>query len=157
MSNYVKQNLGKNEAIVKIADRNPLSLVISWVLGILFCWLLFIPLIKAIIATIRFTHVELGITNKRLIGKTGVVNTQAMDCALNKIQNVSCTQKFWGKIFNYATIEVNTAAGKFLFHAIKDADHFKGMIMAQIDQYEEDRIAQQASQMAQAMSSVLGK
>lgn len=154
---YVEKNLGKNEVIVKKADRNALFLVGTWVKGILLCWLLLIPTIKAIAATIRFTHVELAITNKRIVGKVGVFNTMSLDAPLNKIQNVSDKQTFFGKIFNYSTININTAAGEYTFDCIKSGAQFKGMIMAQIDQYEEDRIAQQATQMANAMAGVINK
>lgn len=154
---YVEQNLGKNEVIVKKADRNALFLLGAWIKGILLFWLLLIPTIKAIAATIRFTRVELAITNKRIIGKVGVFNTKSLDTPLNKIQTVGAKQTFFGKIFNYSTITIDTAAGKFEFDCIKSGDNFKGMVMAQIDQFEEDRIAQQANQMANAMAGVIGK
>lgn len=69
---YVENNLGKNETIVKKADRNGLFLLATWIKGILLCRLLLIPVFKAIIATIRFTHIELAITNKLVIGKVVV-------------------------------------------------------------------------------------
>lgn len=152
---YVEQNLGKDETIVRKADLNSLFLLSTWLKGILLCWLLLIPTIKAIIATVQFHHIELAITTKRVIGKYGVMNTKALDSPLNKIQNVSVTQQFFGKIFNYSTIQINTAAGEYQFGAIKNGDAFKGMIMAQIDQYEEDRLNQQANKMAQAMASAI--
>lgn len=155
MGKYVENNLGKNEVIVKKADRNGLFLVSTWIVGILFCWLLLIPFVKAIIKTVQFTHVELAITNKRVVGKVGVANTKALDAPLNKIQNVSVTQKLGGKIFNYATVTINTAAGEYNFGAVKNANAFKGMLMAQIDQFEEDRLKQQANQMAAAMASAI--
>lgn len=154
---YVEKNLGKNEAIVKKADKNGLFLLGAWIKGILLFWLLFIPTIKAIAATICFKNVELAITNKRIIGKVGVFNTKTLDAPLNKIQNVSENQKFFGKLFNYSTIAINTAAGEFCFDCIKSGAQFKNMILAQIDQYEEDRIAQQANQMANAMAGAINR
>ncbi len=155
MGKYVENNLGKNETIVKKADLNGLFLLSAWIKGILLFWLFLIPTFKAIIATVRFKNIELAITNKRVVGKVGVANTQALDAPLNKVQNVSVTQGFWGKIFNFGTVRIDTAAGKFEFGAIKNADAFKGMIMSQIDQYEEDRVKQQAAEMANAMSAAL--
>lgn len=156
MGKYVDRSLGKNETVVNAAALNKLFLVGTWIKGILLCWLLLIPTIKAIVATVRFFHIELAITNKRVIGKIGVLNTKAMDAALNKIQNVSVTQPFWGKVFNFGTVQIDTAAGKFTFEAIKNADSFKNMVLAQIDQYEEDRVKQQAAEMASAMASAMG-
>lgn len=155
MGKYVDRSLGKNETVVNTAKLNKLFLVGTWIKGILLCWVLLIPTIKAIIATVRFFHIELAITNKRVIGKVGVLNTKAMDASLNKIQNASVTQPFWGKVFNYGTVQIDTAAGKFTFEAIKNADAFKNMLLAQIDQYEEDRVKQQAAEMASAMASAM--
>lgn len=157
MSKYVENNLGKNETIVKKADLNGLFLVGAWIKGILLCWLLLIPTVKAIIATVRFKNIELAVTTKRVIGKVGVANTQALDAPLNKIQNVSVTQPFFGKIFNYGTVQINTAAGEYRFGAIKNADAFKKMIMSQVDQFEEDRMKQQADQMAKAMAGAISR
>ena len=154
MANYVENHLGKNETIVKKADRNGLFLVGTWIKGILLCFLI-VPFIKAIIKTVQFINVELAITNKRIIGKVGVASTKSLDAPLNKIQNASVTQTFFGKIFNYATVRIDTAAGKFEFPAIKNGEKFKSMLMAQIDQYEEDRVKQQAAEMANAMSAAL--
>lgn len=155
MGKYVEQNLNRNEEIVKKAELNMLSLVMAWVLGILFFWLLFIPLIKAIIATVKFCNTELAVTNKRVIGKVGVLDSKALDAPLNKIQNASVSSTLGGKIFNYGTISIQTAAGAFTFTGIKNADAFKGVVMAQIEQYEEDRVKAQAQEMASAMAAAI--
>lgn len=155
MGKYVENNLNRGETIVKKAELNSISLVMTWVFGILFFWLLFIPLIKAIIATIKFCNTELAITNKRIVGKTGFANSGSLDAPLNKIQTASASTKFWGKIFNYGTVTINTAAGAFTFTGIKNADGFKGLVMAQIEQYEEDRVKAQAQEMASAMAAAI--
>ena len=157
MGKYVESNLGKNETVVKKAELNALFLLMTWLKGILFCWLLLIPTIKAIIATVRFCHIELAVTNKRVIGKSGVFNTSSLDAPLNKIQNASVKQKFWGKIFNFGDVRIDTAAGTYNWYGVKNVDNFKGILMSQIDQYEEDRVKQQAQEMASAMASVLNK
>ena len=157
MGKYVENNLGKNETVVKKAELNWLFLVTTWLKGILFCWLLLIPFIKAVITTVKFFNIELAITNKRVVGKIGVFNTEALDAPLNKIQSVKVTQNFWGKIFNHGKIHISTAAGEYLFFGVKNADAFKRMLMAQVDQYEEDRVKQQAEEMAKSMASVLNK
>lgn len=155
MGKYVEQHLNRNETIVQKVTLNPIKLVISWVFGILFCWLLLIPLIKAIKATIIFCHIELAITSKRVIGKVGVFNTKTLDAPLNKIQNTSTESKLAGKIFNYGTIIINTAAGEFAFPGVKNVEAFKGVLMGQIEAYEEQRLKDQAQQMATAMASAI--
>ena len=154
---YVENHLNRGEQLVKKADRNGLFLLGAWIKGILLCWLLLIPTIKAIIATVRFKYVELAITNKRIVGKIGVANTDTLDAPLDKVQNVGVTQKLFGKLFNYGTVEIVTAAKKYEFGAIKNAEAFKGMVMSQIDQFSEDKMKQQAEMMAQSMAGVLNR
>ena len=153
MSNYIEENLNRNEKIVEKAKLNALALVPIWICGMLFFWLLLIPTIKAIAATVRFKSTELAVTDKRVVGKVGVFNTKSLDAPLNKIQNASVTRTFWGRVFNYSTIKISTASESdgCYFPYIKSADAFKGMIMNQIEIYEEDRVKEQAKQMANAM------
>ncbi len=157
MGKFVENNLTKNEKIVKECKPTMLFLIPKWIFGILFCWLLLIPLIKAIIATVQVCNIELALTNKKVAGKVGVANTKTMDIPLNKIQNVAVTQKLGGKIFNYATIEITSAAGKFTYMGMKNAEDFKRAVIAQQDQFDEDRLKEQASQMANAMASAIKK
>lgn len=142
MGKYVENNLGRNETIVKKADKNWLTMIFS---------------ILNIKKVVRFASWELAITNKRIVGKIGLLSSNALDAPLNKIQNVSVSNGLWGKIFNYGTVKINTAAGWYSFPGIKNPNNFKTMIMNQIDQYEEDKIKQQAAEMAKSMASVLNK
>lgn len=155
MGRYVEQNLTRNEKVVKNAELNPLSLIGSWILGIMFCWLLFIPTIKAIKKTAIYCNTELSITNKRIIGKVGIANSKSLDAPLDKIQNASVSSTLGGKIFNYGTIQIDTAAGKFLFRNIKNADSFRNMITVAIDEAEEEKVKHQAEEMAAAMAAAM--
>lgn len=155
MGKYIEQNLGRNEAVVKNAEMNPLFLLAAWLGGILFFWMLLIPTVKAAIKTAVFFNTELAFTNKRIVGKIGVVNTKSLDAPLNKVQNVSVSSDLFGKIFNYSTVCITTAGGNLNFAGIKNGDAFKGMLMEQIDKFEEDRVREQAQQMASAVSGAI--
>ena len=155
MSKFVENNLNKNEEIVLKAKLNPIFLVGKWIVGILFCWLLLIPFFKAIGATITYCNTELAITNKRVIGKVGFADSKSLDAPLNKIQSSSSGSTLFGKIFNYGWVKIDTAAGKFTWSGVKSADAFKRTLMGQIEQYEEDRVKEQAMQMAEAMKGAI--
>lgn len=155
MAKFVESNLTKNEKIVKECKHSGLFLIPVWLKGILLCWLLLIPTIKAIIATAEHFKIELALTNKKVAGSVGLFNTKTMDIPLNKIQNVSVDQKFWGKIFNYATITITSAAGSFRYHGMVNAEDFKRSVLAQQDQFDEDRLKEQATQMANAMAGAI--
>lgn len=62
MGKFVENNLIKNEKIVKECKPTMLFLIPKWIFGILFFWLLLIPLIKAIIATVQVCNIELALT-----------------------------------------------------------------------------------------------
>lgn len=157
MGKYAERSLRKNEKIVQECKPNKLSLVGSWIIGILFFWLLFIPLIKAIKNTIILNKQELVLTNKRLIMRAGFGNTASLDVPLDKVQNIAIAQPLWGKIFNYSSIDISNAAGTAGFRWMKGADAFKNAVLAQQEQFEEDKMAEQAQKMASAMASVLNK
>ena len=151
MRRYVENHLYDNELIVEVARRDKWALVGKWILGILFCWLLLIPLIMAIVASVRYAHTEFILTNKRLVRKSGVIHRRAFDVPLNKILNVYVETTFWGRVFNANKIRITTAVG-VIVDKVRDADKFKGAILNQIDMFEETRLARQASWTAQAMA-----
>ena len=67
MSAYLKKKVvGVTETIRITPKKNAIFLVLKWIWGILGCWLLLIPLIRAIAETIRFCHTEYLITDKNV-------------------------------------------------------------------------------------------
>ena len=150
MSRYAERYLNENEWVVEVAPRDKWGLVGWWILGILFFWLLFIPLVKAIKETVVYNCTELVLTNKRLICKQGVFHVRSKDIPLLKIQGVYVDIGFWGRIFNFGTIHIDTEYGHISFD-LQDADDFKASILGQIDRFELDRLADQSLWTARAM------
>ena len=154
MSKYVVNNLIKNEEIIIKAKFSKINITFKMIGGILFFWLLFIPLVKAIISTVKFNSRELAITNKRVIAKKGVFNTKVFSAQLDKIQNITISQDFWGKVFKYSTIDINTASEEedaFRFKYVKDADKFKSYINEQIDINQKEQLNEQLVKIAAKM------
>ncbi|MBR2634731.1 MAG: PH domain-containing protein [Clostridia bacterium] len=153
MKAYVKSNLCCGETVVREAALSAAPLVGKWIFGILFCWLLFIPLISAIIATIKHKNIELAITDKRAVGKTGVIRTQSLEAPLSRVQNVSIYQGFWGKVIGYGTLRLDTAAGKYVFEYVKDPYSFKNTLFEQIERCENNRMRYLAAEIAASISA----
>ncbi len=129
MSYISKRILTKDELIMIKPEKNPIFLVLKWVWGILGCWLLFIPTIQAIKATIKFCTTEYLVTNKRALEKYGWVATQTDDIMLNKVENVTVTYSFWGRIFNYGNICIQGAnQNNVNFNCVMDAEWTKRQI-----------------------------
>ena len=151
MSNYISTNLGKDEQIVYQAQVPISMLAIPIIVG----GLLAIPtvglgLLIAVPAIITYTTTELAITNKKVIGKTGMINTSALDSPLNRIDNVSVNVGLLGKILGYGKLEIRTTAGVKSF-VIDKPELFKNKIFDQIDQFEEDKVTKQAEKIASAV------
>lgn len=154
MSKYVEKNLIKNEEIIIKAKFSKIIITFKMIGGILFFWLLFIPLVKAIYFAFNLNSSELAITNKRVIAKKGVFNTKVFDAQLDKIQNITISQNFWGKVFKYSTIDINTASEEenaFRFEYVKDADKFKSYINEQIDINQKEQLNAQLVKIAAKM------
>ena len=127
---YIDRNLTKGETVVLRARPSMFGLVFAWVLTVAVAIIAFIAkseigensemvgimigisvgivaiilLIKAIKLTISFICAELALTNKRVIGKSGFMTSGSVDLPLDKVQSISVSSKFLGKIFNSGNI-----------------------------------------------------
>ena len=110
-----------------------------------------IGLIWIIKDLIKFFTTKLIITNKKINGKTGLINTNELDSPLNKINGVQVKQGLFGKIFNYGTVSITTASTAFNFDYIDKPNEFKNILNNQIEKYDDDRIEKQAKKIAKAM------
>lgn len=133
MSNFLENDLGRNEQVVLVGKLHILT-ILPW-------------------HFIRYATTKLGFTNKRVVGKVGFIKKQSLDAPLNKINNVGVSQGLFGKIFNWGTVEIDTSSGKYYFPCIVKPNEFKNKLMAQVDQFEEDRLTAQAQQLANAIKN----
>lgn len=108
----------------------------------------FIWMIKDII---KFFTTKIIITNKRIRGKTGLINTNELDSPLNKINGVQVEQGLFGKLFNYGTISITTSSTVFHFDMISKPQDFKNILNNQIELYDNERIQKQAKEIAKAI------
>lgn len=105
MSNYAETNLTNNEKIILKAKKSFIAIFPHF---------------------IRFLTTELALTNKKVIGKVGLIRTHSVASALNKIQNISISSGLFGKIFSYGTIKIETAGAEpVYFYGIKKPESFK--------------------------------
>ncbi|HEX6614519.1 MAG TPA: PH domain-containing protein [Rhodanobacteraceae bacterium] len=133
MSSYIEQSLAPGEKIVAQFRLHWLVWLRMWfvlalgaVIAIGILWLgasnfggaswsgvWWIALAVAIIAlAIAFydwlvlRSIEQGVTNHRVIRKTGVVSRQSTELRLASIETVDLRQSFWGRIFRYGSVEI---------------------------------------------------
>ncbi len=108
-----------------------------------------IPVGRFVRGILTYLTTELALTDKRMIGKTGIIKTESMDASLDKIQTVSVSSGLFGKIFGYGNVKISLASlESFRYQFVLDADEYKRLIMQRIDDYEKSKNEQQAKQMA---------
>ena len=127
---YLSKNVLLNNETAKVEPKkNPIFLVLKWIWGILGCWLLLIPTIKAIKATVKYCTTEYLVTEKRVIEKYGWISTHTDDMPLAKIENITVNYTFWGKIFNYGNVCIQgTNRNNVTFAYVKNAEIIKKKI-----------------------------
>ena len=107
---YLEKHVINSKECIKITPRkHPIFLVLKWIWGILGCWLLLIPTIKAIKETIKFFTTEYIVTDQKVYEKYGLISTHTDEMPISKIENVVVQYTFWGKIFNYGTVHIQGA------------------------------------------------
>lgn len=175
MSKYSEKNLRNGEVIIKKAKVNPLCaikeiviFIVLLVIGIVAniyvpiagIWILlamiFIGVIALIAKIIYLCSLDLAVTNKRIIGKVGVIQKESLDYPINKVDNVTIQNSFWGAIFRFSTVCVLGGGGtdvKIYFKGISNAIEFKNSVTDGIEQYADEARKAQAAEIAAAMSN----
>ena len=140
------------EETIKTARLSIVALIFKLILDFFACCIL-IGLFWFPRDLIRYLTAKLEITNKRVRGKTGLINTNELDSPLNKINGIQVIQGMFGKMFNYGTIKITTASSVFEFNYIEHPNDFKTILNNQIEAYDDERIEKQAQKLASAIKN----
>ncbi|HEX5254593.1 MAG TPA: PH domain-containing protein [Mycobacterium sp.] len=134
MASYIEQVLGRDENIVATAK------ITGWIyfgpalltvctLGLL-CPVLLIPYIQ------RATT-DLGVTNKRVIAKSGLISRRTVEQRIQKIESIRVSQGIIGRMLDYGTIMVHGTGGATTpIRSVADPFAFKRAVESVIDDYE---------------------
>ena len=89
------------------------------------------------------------VTNRRVMQINGIINKNVIDSSLEKVNDVKMSQSFFGRIFNFGSVEILTASelGVNLFQRIEDPVHFKTAMLNAKEKlgYHEDGIRSHSS------------
>lgn len=90
-----------------------------------------------IVKLIVFSTYEYVLTNRRVIKQTGLLAKNSTSAQLEKLNNVDHRQSFWGRIFDYGDVEIDTASetGMTHFRSITDPLVFKTEILSAAEAY----------------------
>lgn len=118
---YIAESLSAGEEISALFR-------LHWVARIpLAIWLLLgiptvgITLVIALYEYLRIRHIEQGVTNKRVIFKTGIISRKSEEMKLSSIETVEIDQGIFGRILGYGSIKVTgRGTSDVLFRLIDD-------------------------------------
>jgi uncharacterized membrane protein YdbT with pleckstrin-like domain len=133
-----------------------IAIIASFFIGFFvhFGWAL--ALLGIIIFTIKYFQWKNYIwvvTNQRVIDEVGLFSHFAKESPLEKINNVSYNHSFWGRMFNYGNVEIQTAAqvGATTYYKVSNPKLLKETITQAQTDFENQKGIRQAAQIATAM------
>jgi uncharacterized membrane protein YdbT with pleckstrin-like domain len=96
-----------------------------------------------------------AVTDLRIIDEYGVFSHNSKESPLDKINNVSYNQTFWGRIFGFGNVQIQTAAeiGSTTYHNVEKPKELKDTITQMQEDYKKDQIHSQAEELAKAIVS----
>ena len=118
--------------------------ITSVVFSLLSIALFVVSILYAVIPILKLACIELVVTDKKIIGKTGVIYSNAMDVYLEKIDNFVIDETLLGRLFKYSTITVGTASQTLKFPYMQNAVAFKNKVMDCYDARKTSLMKEQA-------------
>ncbi|MDR0249587.1 MAG: PH domain-containing protein [Oscillospiraceae bacterium] len=161
MASYIEKRLSKDETVVMeakvhwcvLVERFVVLLVLVGFVGFLHAILfsafpgetnmtvpyliaVFIGLITIGVGFLTMKTTTLALTNKRLVGKYGIINTVELNAPLDKINDLTLKRGLGGLILGYKTICVNTSSVTSNFRYMGGTDAFRTAIMEETERFK---------------------
>lgn len=113
---YIDESLSAGEEISALFK-------LHWVTHIpMVLWLLLVITFPfAIYEYLRLRHTEQGVTNKRVVFKTGIISRKSEEMKLGSIETVEIDQGILGRILGYGNVRVTgRGTSDVLFRSVAD-------------------------------------
>lgn len=101
---------------------------------------------------IRIFTTKLTVTNKKIVGKTGLFNVQRLDVPLAQVTGVSVSQNWLEQIVGSGTVTVTTAANTISLPDIDKPFAVRDMINHAIEEGSKSKMDYQAQAIVRAMN-----
>ncbi len=125
---YIENNLMSDE---KLIHRTNLHWIIFVLPAICSFFILGIPWL--IVAFINYKTSEFGVTDKRVMIKTGFISRNTNETMLKKVEALNVDQGIIGRMLNYGTISVmGTGGTNNIFKGIKAPLDFRRKVQEQL-------------------------
>ena len=148
---YIDKNLMPGEKIIYTTKLH--WIVYGWTLFCIFLAIFFgikgaenapiaaifflLAAITGISAIINQATSEFGLTNKRVIMKTGFIRRNSIEVLLSKTEGIQVNQGILGRMLGYGSLIISGTGGmKDPFHKIQKPLEFRTNLLSQIDKIE---------------------
>ena len=85
------------------------------------------------IGFVRRNSTEVGVSNKRVLIKTGFANRKSIEILLSKIESITVDESGFGRLFGYGSVIVRGTGGTFeTFAKIAHPNEFRNQVQQQI-------------------------
>lgn len=149
---FIRKNLIKGETIIAKAGISrilllPHILLVVFLTAISLCLrntnmtVIAVLIGKVLVLSkwITICHVELAVTNRRIIGKTGLIRLTHLDCPLDKVDTVEVHNNLPGALLDYGDVTISTSSRKFSFNHIAHANQFKASVLMATEGYKNEK------------------
>jgi uncharacterized membrane protein YdbT with pleckstrin-like domain len=110
------------------------SFVLRRDLLILGAVLLLVAAIVLISALVKRNATEIGVTNRRVIIKTGLLNRRSLEIMLPKVESIAINEPAMGRILGYGTVVIHGTGGTpEPFDKIAHPSEFRREVQQQMD------------------------
>jgi hypothetical protein len=97
--------------------------------------MLALSLLFFVIELIRIKSTELVLTETKVIGKLGFIRISLQDSQLSNIDNIQINFSFFGRLFNYGDLMIESRSDSFRYKSIARPLAFRQLINEQISKY----------------------
>ncbi len=138
------KHFGNDDIFMRVCEQLPIIwVIVSIPFFTLKAWsatgggvVVVIALLTAITPYIKYLTSEFGVTNQRVIIKTGFIGRDSSDIMLTKIEGVQVDQEILERVLDYGSIAVTGVGGtKEPFHKISDPLEFREQVEEQVVAY----------------------
>ncbi len=70
-----------------------------------------VALVILISAIVKRNATEIGVTNRRVIIKTGLASRRSLEIMLPKVESIGISEPFWGRMLGYGTVVIHGTGG----------------------------------------------
>lgn len=95
-----------------------------------------------------------AVTNLRVVDEFGILTLNSKESPLDKINNITYSQTILGRVFDFGSVQIQTAAeiGSTTYHMVQSPRKLKDTITLMQDEYKQSQILLQAKEFANAIT-----